>query len=181
MKKVVVIFADGFEETEGVSIVDVLRRAGLDVSMVGLDAVVVTGAHGIELSMDCTIDSITPNELDALVLPGGMPGAKNLADSRVVVDIIRSVHERGKHVAAICAAPIALAAAGIIDSRKVTCYPGFEQQLGNILHTAARVQVDGNIVTGAGPGAALEFAVTLVSELGDPDTAAELRKAMLVA
>lgn len=178
---VAVLFAAGFEEIEAVTIVDVLRRAEIKVLMTGLDGDSVTGTNGITVSMDREICDIRIDELDALVLPGGIPGAEHLAESAAVRKLLQAATAADKHVAAICAAPIALAAADLAGGRNVTCYPGFEARVTGATCTGARVEIDGKLITGIGPGAALEFALALVAEFGQPDTAAALREGMLVA
>lgn len=180
MKTVGVIFAPGFEEIEAITIVDVLRRAGLTVLTIGLDAEMVKGAHDIEVKMDKTIAQLSAAELDAVVLPGGMPGATNLAKHERVLKLVKRLHDQGNYVGAICAAPIALQAAGLLAARNVTCYPGFESQLAGSTCTGSRVSVDGTIVTGIGPGAAIEFSLRLVELLIDSKKAAQLRQQMIV-
>jgi 4-methyl-5(b-hydroxyethyl)-thiazole monophosphate biosynthesis len=177
---VVVLFADGFEEIEAVTIVDVLRRAEIEVLMTGIAGDSVTGANGITVAMDREICDISIDAVDALVLPGGIPGSNNLADSAAVRELVQAATAAGKHVGAICAAPIVLGAADLAAGRQVTCYPGFEGQVTGATCTGARVQIDGKLITGKGPGAALEFALALVAEFGQPDTAAALREGMLV-
>ena len=179
--KVLVFLAAGFEEVEAVSIIDVLRRGGVDVTVAGVGSgSSVCGAHDIELGVDCAAVSVSPDDYDAVVLPGGMPGAENLAASDPVLDAIRTVHAGGKIVAAICAAPLVLAKAGVVSGKRVTCYPGFEERVTGAECTGARVERDGNIVTGKGPGAALEFGLELLAVMGEVEIANRLREGMLV-
>ena len=182
MKNVLVVFADGFEEIEAIGIVDVLRRAGITVVMASIDGTCATvkGAQEISVTVDASLDSIDLAEMDGIILPGGLPGSENLAQSQKVIDLLRQMHGTGKLVAAICAAPIALQAAGVIEGRKFTCYPGFEEQITDGQYTGNRVEIDGRLVTGAGPGAALEFALALVDVLGFNDTAGQLKQGMLI-
>jgi protein deglycase len=175
-----VLFATGFEEIEAITIVDVLRRAEFNVLMTGIDGSSVTGANGITVSMDRSIDGLSIADLDAVVLPGGIPGSEHLAESAAVRELLQAATAADKHVGAICAAPIALGAAELAAGRRVTCYPGFEEQVTGATCTGERVVVDGKLITGKGPGAALEFALALVAEFGQPDTAAALREGMLV-
>jgi protein deglycase len=183
-KRAIVFLANGFEEVEAVSIIDVLRRAGVQTTIARVDDGEdngVMGAHEIFVGGDCQADEVQPEELDAVVLPGGMPGATNLAAARGVLDCVREVHRRKKLVCAICAAPIALAAAGVISGRKVTCYPGFDDRLSGAIYTGARVEHDSNIITGKGPGAALEFALAIVKELVGADVAQKLSQGMILS
>jgi 4-methyl-5(b-hydroxyethyl)-thiazole monophosphate biosynthesis len=177
---IAVLFAEGFEEIEATTIVDVLRRAEFDVIMTGVESLQVTGAHGMTFAMDTLLSDLDRAGLQAVVLPGGIPGATNLRDSQPVLDLLRQTAAAGKHVAAICAAPIALQAAGLIKGKTVTSYPAFAAQLHNVTHTGGACEVDGRIVTGSGPGTALTFSLQLVRELGKPALADTLAKAMLV-
>ena len=179
-KKVVIVLADGFEEIEAVTPIDVLRRAGLDVLVAGVDGRRVTGSHGITVEADCTLESIA--ELpDAIVLPGGLPGAENLAKSDVLHNILERMHGEGRLIGAICAAPaVTLAPTGILDERSATCYPGFEDRFGDaVVFSAGRVVSDGHLVTSRGPGTALEFSLALAERLAGEETAAGLHDGML--
>ena len=179
MKKIAVFFADGFEEVEALTSVDVLRRANFPVEMISIDdKEYVTGSHGVVLKADAGISTLKASDLELIVCPGGMPGAKHLAECARLNKLIAEVVANGGRAAAICAAPIALAAAGVLAGHRYTCYPGFEAQIGGS-HTGTRVEVDGKIITGCGPGASLEFALTLVRELGHPEIASTLAKGML--
>ena len=179
-KKVLVILADGFEEIEAITPVDVLRRAGLEVTLAGLSGRVITGAHGIKFQADMTLDEYKDSP-DAIVLPGGMPGAKNLGESKKVTEIVKRMNSQKKIVGAICAAPaLALAPAGVLDGKKATCYPGFEQNFpASVSFSNERVVVDGNIITSRGPGSALEFALELVEQLAGKEKAKALTEGLL--
>lgn len=177
----VIILAPGFEETEAVTVIDVLRRAEIEVTVAGLDGDgTVCGSHNLSVTVDRHLPDIDPETIDLLVLPGGMPGAQYLADSRIVKQTIRQVYENDRLVAAICAAPIVLHAAGIIDGKKVTSYPSFREKLTGAVPTDSRVEHDGNVITSQGPGTALLFALELVRALGMPEKAEELQQAMLI-
>ena len=163
MTKVAVVFADGFEEIEALSPVDVFRRAGFDCSMLGLESASVTGSHGIQVAMDGVFDG-NLDAYDLVVLPGGMPGSTNLRDHEGLIASLQARNKAGKYIAAICAAPIVLNRAGLLEGRKFTCFPGVEEQI-----TAGQtdlVVVDGNIITSRGAGTALAFAYALVDLLG---------------
>lgn len=173
--------AEGFEELEAVAIIDVLRRAGVVVTVAGLRSGLVTGAHGIALATDCVLDDALRASFDVVVLPGGMPGTTNLMEDERVLGLLRAQHAAGRRVAAICAAPMVLARAGLIDGVRVTSYPGVRGELGKaVVEDAARVVRSGRILTSQGPGTALEFALELVRDLVGAARADELSKAMLV-
>lgn len=178
-KTIVVPLARGFEEIEAVTIVDVLRRAGEQVVMAGLAAGPCTGSHGITVTPDCSIDAIDAGDVAMVVLPGGMPGASTLRDDPRVIRLLVDVAANGAFVAAICAAPIALARAGLDRGRTMTSYPGFAKDLTGARYVEDRVVVDGRIVTSRGPGTALEFALALVTLLKNAPASAELSASML--
>ena len=165
MTKVAVVFAEGFEEIEALSPVDVFRRAGFDCSMLGLESASVTGSHGIQVAMDGVFDGNFA-DYDLVVLPGGMPGSTNLRDNQALIASLQEAAKAGKYVAAICAAPIVLERAGLLEGRKFTCFPGVEDQIASGEHQTDLVVVDGNIVTSRGAGTALAFANALVDLLG---------------
>ncbi|MBI1978359.1 MAG: DJ-1/PfpI family protein [Candidatus Omnitrophica bacterium] len=180
-KKVLVILADGFEEIEAVTPIDVLRRAGVEVILAGLSGKVVTGAHGIKFQTDVTLDEYKDLP-DAMVLPGGMPGAQNLGKSPKVAELVKKMNSQNKIVGAICAAPaLAVAPTGILNGRKATCYPGFEKDFpSQVTFSTDRVVVDGNVITSRGPGSAFEFALELVEKLVGKEKVETLREGMLV-
>jgi len=175
--KALVPLAEGFEELEAVTIVDVLRRAGVEVTVAALGKSPVTGSHAIALSADVELDAVREHAFDALVLPGG-PGAKRLRDDERVKALARRLAGEGKLVAAVCAAPIALEAAGVLRGKRATAYPGNALPSAELVEE--RVVVDGNVVTGHGPAVALEFALTVVERLVGRATRAELERALLV-
>jgi 4-methyl-5(b-hydroxyethyl)-thiazole monophosphate biosynthesis len=178
MTKALVLLANGFEEIEAVTIIDVLRRAGVSVVAAGLEPGRACGSHDIALETDASLDSVDATAFDAVILPGGMPGSARLRDDRRVTALVSDFAARGKLVAAICAAPIALDAAGVLKGRRATSYPGHE--LPSAEFSEERVVEDGNVITSRGPGTALEFALALAVRLAGPERAAELRSAMLV-
>lgn len=179
-KRVLVPLARDFEEIEAVTIVDVLRRAGVEVVTAGLEPGPARGAHGISLQTDAHLDDLAGAEFDMIALPGGMPGADHLKNDARIQELLRSMSTQERWTAAICAAPIAFGPAGIAKGRSVTCYPGFGDQVTGASCREERVVVDGKLITSRGPGTALEFALTLVERLLGPEPAAELEKAMLV-
>ena len=178
--EVVVPLAPGFEEIEAVAVVDVLRRAGLRTAFAGLEPGSVEGSHGIGIRPDVSLDDVVPGPLRAVVLPGGMPGSARLRDDLRVRRLLVAVHAQGGVVAAVCAAPIALSAAGLLVGRKAVCFPGFESQLTGADVREDRVMVDDRIVTARGAGVAIEFALAVVALLIDESTARRIGASMLV-
>lgn len=181
MKRACVLLADGFEETEAVAVIDVLRRAEVRVEVLGVEAKKCTGSHGIVVEADALLADRKSEKFDLVVLPGGMPGAATLRDHWGVQKLVQSQHASGGLVAAICAAPIALAKAGVLAGRKATCFPGFEAQLEGALPETRAVVRDGNVITSRGVGTALAFSLALVEALHDAAAAKALGERMLVA
>ena len=179
--RVVMPLAEGFEETEAVAVCDVLRRAGVEVVLAGLADGPVRGSHGIVLGTDATIDRVEAAALEGIVLPGGMPGTRHLAADERVLRLVRDLDGAGKLVAAICAAPLVLAAAGVLEGRRATSHPSVRSELEGVRYVdGPRVVEDGNVVTSRGPGTALEFGLALVERLAGPESAERLAEAMLV-
>ncbi len=179
MVAVCVLLADGFEELEAVTIIDVLRRAGVETSVLGVTTRAVRGSHGITVTADGLLAQGADQAWDMVVLPGGMPGSANLRDDAGVQALLKRQAQRGGKLAAICAAPIALAAAGLLDGRRATSYPTFADQLGSADYRETEVVVDGDLITSRGPGTALAFALRLVTELQGSQLAGELGQQML--
>jgi len=165
MKRVLVPLAEGFEELEAVTIIDMLRRAGIEVIVASLAGSPVRGSHGIELAADATLDEVSRQEFDLVALPGGMPGATNLRDDPRIIAIIRRLHASGGRIAAICAAPMVLASAGVLKGRRATCYPGVLEHAADLTLVDEPVVVDDGLITSRGPGTALDFALELVAQL----------------
>ncbi len=175
-----VFLAEGFEEIEALTPVDCLRRAGKTVQTVGVGGSVIMGAHGIPVAADITAEDIQLNEaLEMIVLPGGMPGTRNLGKSQAVQDALTYCSGQKRLIAAICAAPSVLGARGLLSGKTATCYPGFEPQLTGCNAVAAPVCQDGNIITGRGPGAAMDFALHLVAVLCGKAKAEQLAQGMV--
>lgn len=176
-----VFFADGFEETEAFTSVDVMRRAGLNVEMVTVTPdEIVTGAHDIPVLCDKNVVNCDFSDAELVLLPGGMPGAATLEKCDELRKLILHFAEEQKPIAAICAAPMVLGKLGVLRGKKATCYPGFEQYLEEADCTGAPVERDGNIITGKGPGAAMEFALAIVELLKGKEKVEELKEAMCV-
>lgn len=180
MSKILIPLAAGFEEIEAVSNIDILRRAGVDVLVAGIGSKQIKGDHGIKIETDIEISDVDSSDLEGIVLPGGMPGADNLRNSSELLTIIRAINDKGGLCAAICAGPIVFEAAGILEGKKATSYPGFGEQMGSANYKEDRIVIDDNIITGRGPGVAIEFAMTLVEYLFDEKEREELEKAMIV-
>ncbi len=181
MASVLVPLAEGFEEIEAVSIVDVLRRGGIEVTTAYLFNREVNGANGITVLANMSIDDVDPDEYDMMVLPGGIPGAEHLRDDERVQKLLKYFDEKGKRVGAICAAPIALERAGVLgDDDEYTCYPSYEQQIAHGHFTDAyKVVKSGNVLTSRGPGTAICFGLAIVRELAGEETYAQLKAGLL--
>ena len=175
MPKVAVILANGFEEIEALTVVDVLRRANITCHMVGFEDT-VTCSHAIQVQANRVFDG-NLSEYDMIVLPGGMPGSAHLRDNEQLITELQKFEKIGKKVAAICAAPIALNQAGLLEGRNFTCYDGVQEQIANGHYHKETVVVDGNVITSRGPATALAFAYHLVETLGGD--AESLRNGML--
>lgn len=169
MKKAAIMLADGFEEIEALSPFDVLKRAGIKCNLISIkNDLYVKGAHGVIVKSDRLLEEVSElKEYDMIVLPGGMPGAKYLSEDKRVLSILNEFNEKGKFIAAICASPaLVLTKAGVIDNKKVTCYPGMEENFGNSIYVKENVVIDGNIITSRGPATALQFSYKLLKVLG---------------
>ncbi|MFP4179029.1 MAG: DJ-1 family glyoxalase III [Spirochaetaceae bacterium] len=179
MKRTAVLLADGFEEVEGLLPVDYLRRSGVDVSVLGVTGKQVTGGHDIRVDTDMKVED-ADGAFDAVYIPGGFPGVENIAASTAAKELIKSVYEKGELVAAICAAPaFVLEPMGIIEGKKVTCFPGAEEKLKTSTFVEERVVKDGKFLTSRGPGTAGEFAVEIIRFLLGDEKAEELRSKTL--
>ena len=182
MTDTAIFLADGFEEIEGLMVVDLLRRVGIKVDMVSIsDTMAVTGSHGITVTADMLLKDVDFGAYELLVLPGGMPGTTNLDASPMVEACLMKAAEKNALIAAICAAPSVLGHKVLLKGKKATCFPGFEEDLLGALHTGAPVEKDGNIITARGAGVALDFALALVAELKGETAAKELRESLQCA
>ena len=169
MHKVLVPLAQGCEELEAVTIIDILRRASIEVVTAGLDTQPVTGSNNIVLVPDTDLDTALKDDYDMVVLPGGLPGADHLQNDERIKDILIKMANSEKFTAAICAAPKVLANAGILNGKKATSYPGFLESANNTEISNDAVVIDGKIITSRGPGTAMDFALTLVESLEGKD------------
>ena len=180
MKKTAMLFAEGFEETEALTVVDLLRRAEIGCDMIAVgDTETVTGSHGINVRMLGVLRSVDLDGYDALLLPGGEPGTRNLAADGRVLDALRRFHAAGKLTAAICAAPTVLAEAGLLNGRRAVCYPGLENRLTGSLGGDGPVEVDGTVITSRGVGTAIPFALAIVEYYLGAEKARELARVIV--
>ena len=182
MKKVCVLLADGFEEIEGLTVVDLLRRAKIYVDTISImDDYIVHGAHGINVQTEDLFDEVDFDEFDMVVLPGGMPGTLNLKEHEGLRNLIGEFDKKKKYLAAICAAPSILSELGILKGRKACAYPSFEEGLAcaQVVHEAA--VTDGHVTTGRGMGAAIPFALKLTELLCGTEKANEIAESIVYA
>ena len=181
-KRALITIADGVEEIETVTLLDVLRRAEIEVVLASIETRrMINCAHGTRLTADTMLVDVLAQDFDLIVLPGGMPGAQRLADHQPLAERVRQQAGEGKLFAAICAAPaLALQAYGVLKQRRMTCYPAFSERLSGCTFVDQPVVVDGNCITSQGPGTALEFALTLVEQLMGKSVRASVASDMLV-
>lgn len=172
MSKVYIFLADGFEEIEALTVVDLLRRAGIEIPMVSITGnLKVDGSHRICVTADALFEDTDFNDADLLVLPGGMPGTAHLMEHKGLDSLLKDFHKRNKKMAAICAAPSVLGSKGLLAGKKATCYPGFESKLTDSTVIDQDVVEDGNIITSRGLGTAIDFSLSIINKLMDKDTA----------
>ncbi|MBC5734823.1 DJ-1/PfpI family protein [Flavonifractor sp. DFI.6.63] len=173
---VTILLGDGFEEAEALVPADLLRRAGVDVTLVGLDGLRVTGGHGITVCADRSLEELDPDGVEMLVLPGGMGGVESIQMNLFALALIQRCRDHGCWLAAICAAPTILAHLGILDRRRAVCYPGMEEEMGSaVVQKGARVVADGRIITGEAAGSAFDFGLALVEALRGAEAARRVR------
>jgi len=180
MKKALLMISPGFEEVEAITPWDFLRRAGIEVFAAGIGSDKITGAHGISLDCDGTVHGVT-GDWDVVVIPGGMPGATNIAESPKAMEIIQQQHDRGALIAAICASPgVVLGKTHILEDRRATSYPSFEKLFpSSTVASEERVVVDGHVITSRGPGTAAEFAISIIRYLEGDEMADKIDQSTL--
>ena len=176
---VYVILGNGFEEMEAIAPWDILLRGGVEVRFAGVGGTEITGGHGLKVRADLTVDEIDMDHMDMIVLPGGMGGVHSMLESSALLETVRTAWERGKYVCAICAAPMVLAGLHITDGKCATCYPGLEKEMGSARMQPDAVVCDGRLITGRGPGAAVEFGLKLLETMTDCKVAEQVRGAMV--
>lgn len=180
MKKAGIFLADGFEEVEGLTVVDLLRRAGMEVetlSIMGRE--LVESSHKVTVKADKLAEEAEYDSFDILVLPGGMPGTLNLGNSQIVQNNLKKMNEEGKWIGAICAAPSVLGEAGFLKGREAVCYPSFEEKLLGAKVCYDPVKVDGNVITSRGMGTAIDFGLTIIEQLISKEKAEEIGKSIV--
>lgn len=170
MPKVLVPLAQGCEEIEAVTVIDLLRRAHIDVTSAGLDAHPVRASRGVMLLPDTTLEAAMQHEFDMIVLPGGQPGTNNLKADPRILSLLQKMSSQGKFIAAICAAPSILATAGLLDNKQATCFPGTLDAFANVRQQQTAVVIDGRLITSRGPGTAIDFGLTLIELLAGSDS-----------
>ncbi|MFQ6673484.1 MAG: DJ-1 family glyoxalase III [Fidelibacterota bacterium] len=179
MQKVLVPLADGFEEIEAITIIDILRRAGADVVVAGLERDLVEGSHGLSVRADALLSKLSADDFDMIALPGGMPGAEGLMRSKKLLETIRRLSDSGKFTAAVCAAPVVLQEAGVTAGRTVTSHPSHAKFMARAYHTGNRVEMDDKVITGQAAGSAMEFAFKLVEVLYGKEKVKEVNETVL--
>ena len=175
---VYVFLADGFEETEAIAPIDIMRRSGLRVAVVGVGGKTVTSSHGVTVTADIEENEAVFDELEAVVLPGGMPGTLNLEANATVQKFVDYAAENNIYVCAICAAPSILGHKGLLDGKKATCFPGFEKDLIGAQATGLPAVCDGKMITGKGAGAAIEFGLLISEKLCGESVSKKVRESM---
>lgn len=173
-----VFLADGFEETEAIATLDVMRRAKLDVLTVGVTGGMVTSSHKVTVKADITPDKVDFDNIEGIVLPGGVPGTPNLEKADCVINTVKYCYENDKYIAAICAAPSILGHLGMLKGRNATCFPEYETELEGANYTAAHTETDGKVITAKGAGCAVEFGHAIVSAVLSKETADNVIEAM---
>lgn len=181
MPRVLVPIAEGSEELEAISIIDILRRAEIDVTVAGLTPGTITMSRKTRIVPDKTLDEALKDDYDMIALPGGLPGADNLNDDARIRDALQRMNKAGKFVCAVCAAPYVLANAGVLSGKRATSYPGFLEtmELSDVEITGAPVVRDGNVITSRGPGTAMDFALELVESLCGRDTRVQVEQRLV--
>ena len=180
MKKIAIFFAEGYEEIEALTVVDLCRRAGIWVDMVSVtDSLQVTGAHGIPVVMDKMLAEVEFDTLDMLVLPGGMPGTRNLEQVPLLMEQVKAFAAAGKYIAAICAAPSVFGHLGLLEGKNACCYPGFEEELTGANVMFHPCEADGNIITSRGMGCAIDFSLKIIEKLENDDTASKIGRQII--
>lgn len=176
---VYVLLGEGFEETEAIAPVDLLRRAGVEVSLASLKGKTVNSSHGVKVEADCLLKDVDESKLEMVVIPGGLGGVDAIMGDQSALGLIQRAADRGAYVCAICAGPTVLAHLGVADRRKAVCYPGMEEKMGSaVVQKGQRVVVDGHMVTGEAAGSSFEFGLKLVELLKGEEAARQVKHAV---
>lgn len=176
---VYILLGNGVEEVEAIAPCDILRRGGVEVCFAGIDGLEIVGGHGIAIKADVTAEDMDLCGMEMIVLPGGLGGVRSIQGSKAAMDAVRYAYDKGKYVAAICAAPTILAELGITDQRSATAYPGMEAEMGSAVMLSSNTVSDGTVLTGRGPGAAMDFGFMLLKALKGEDVEAHVRRDMV--
>ena len=177
---VYMLLGTGFEETEAIAPLDLLRRAGVEVQTVGLNGKIIYGGHGIGVEADIEIGQLDLSNLEMIILPGGLGGVASIRGCQAAMDAIRFAWENGKYTAAICAGPTVLADLGIPNSKNATCYPGCEGQMGSANMVEAAAVTDGKLITGTSAGCAVSFGLALIAALKGQEEADRIAKQIVI-
>ena len=177
---VYMLLGTGFEETEAIAPLDLLRRAGVEVKTVGLNGKVIYGSHGIGVEADMEINQMDLKDLEMIILPGGLGGVASIRGCQAAMDAVRYAYENGKYTAAICAGPTVLADLGIVDGKNATCYPGCEGQMGTANMVEAAAVTDGKLITGTSAGCAVPFGLALITALKGQEEADRIAQQIVI-
>lgn len=176
---VYIILGTGFEEMEAICPCDILRRGSVDAKLAGIGGTQITGGNGITVQADCTVEEMDLEQMELIMLPGGMGGVHSILGSETAMEAVRYAHEQGRLVSAICAAPTILAKLGITDGKQAVVYPGLEEQMGSARMQDVNAVRDGRVLTGRAPGAAVDFGLMLLEALKGAETAAQVRAGLV--
>ena len=177
---VYMLLGTGFEETESIAPLDLLRRAGVSIATVGINGKVVYGSHGIGVEADLLLEEMDLTNLEMIILPGGLGGVASIKASAPAMEAVKFAYENGKYTAAICAGPTILATLGITDGKKATCYPGCEDQMGSAIMAEAAAVTDGTVITGTSAGCAVPFGLALIAALKGQEMAEKIAKQIVI-
>ena len=177
---VYILLGTGFEETEAIAPLDLLRRAGVSIATVGINGKVVYGSHGIGVEADLLLEEMDLTNLEMIILPGGLGGVASIKASAPAMEAVKFAYENGKYTAAICAGPTILAMLGITDGKKATCYPGCEDQMGSAIMAEAAAVTDGTVITGTSAGCAVPFGLALIAALKGQEMAEKIAKQIVI-
>ena len=181
MPKIIVPISNGFEEIEAISVIDICRRANIEVKIAAVEELLTVGAHNIKIQADCKIEDINSDDFDMIVLPGGLPNAFTLAENNKVQSLLKEFKEKKKKIAAICAAPYALHKADVLN-KNFTCYPSFEEKIRlNGYHNNDSIVIDNDVITSRGPATAMLFALEIVNILCGEETYNQVKNGLLLA
>lgn len=177
---VYMLLGTGFEETEAIAPLDLLRRAGVEIATVGLNGKIVYGSHGIGIEADMELKDVNPNAMEMVILPGGLRGVESIQNCEKAVELVRYAYDQGRFVTAICAAPTILAGLGLLEGRNATCYPGCEDKMAGAKLVNAAAVTDGEIITGTSAGCAVPFGLALIEALKGSEAAQAIAQQIVI-